>query len=50
MDAMLDAAIGTLGDSAAIWMAVFIFLATTPLAFWAMSTMRVRGAWFMTSR
>jgi tight adherence protein C len=44
MDAMLDAAIGTLGDSAAIWMAVFIFLATTPLAFWAMSTMRVRGA------
>jgi tight adherence protein C len=44
MDAMLDAAIGTLGDSAAIWMAVFVFLATTPLAFWAMSTMRVRGA------
>ena len=41
---MLDAAIGTLGDSAAILMAVFVFLATTPLAFWAMSTMRVRGA------
>ena len=44
MDAVLDLAIGTFGDNAAIMMAVFVFLATTPLAFWAMSAVRVRGA------
>jgi tight adherence protein C len=41
---MFDTAVGVFGDNSAILMAVFVFLATTPLAFWAMSTMRVRGA------
>jgi tight adherence protein C len=41
---MLDSAVGLFGDNPTIWMAVFVFLATTPVAFWAMSTMRVRGA------
>src|SRR5688500_14178448 len=41
---MLDSAIEMFGDHSAILMAVFVFLATTPLAFWAMSAVRVRGA------
>ena len=44
MDAMLDTAVGLFGDNSTLLMAVFVFLATTPLAFWAMSAMRVRGA------
>ena len=41
---MLDSALEMFGDHSAILMAVFVFLATTPLAFWAMSAVRVRGA------
>ena len=41
---MLDLALAMFGDHAAMLMAVLVFLATTPLAFWAMSAVRVRGA------